>query len=1041
MRHRTTLKLAFSAAILLLPAAAKDLFNGKDLSGWDGDPRLWRVEDGVIVGETDAGERKVEANTFLIWKGGQPANYDLRFEARVTGDNNSGVQYRSRRLPGDGWRLAGYQMDLHPNPPYLGMLYEEKGRGIACQRGQKVKLLPEGGREGIGELPVPEVDLSKWNRYRISVRDHTLRHYVNGELAAVIRDLDPEKRAMEGHIGLQLHAGKPMRAEFRKLNLTAATRPAGASADGETDKIQTAPGFVVEKLYDVPKSQGSWVSMTVDGEGRLICGDQYGGLYRVTPGDEPGVEWLPIGIGGAHGLLWHRDALYVTVNEAAGGKAGVYRVTDGDGDGALEKIEPLKELQGRGEHGPHSLVPSPDGEWIYLVAGNHTEVPAYDRSRVPEVWDEDQLIPSRPDARGHARDRRAPGGWIARFRPDGSDWELVSIGYRNPYDIAFGADGSLFAYDADMEWDLGLPWYRPTRICQVVPGSEFGWRTGTGKWPDYYEDSMPSVYDIGPGSPTALLSGRGTRFPAKYQRALFAFDWTFGTVHAIHLEPDGAGFTATSEELLSGKGLPLTGACVGADGAIYFLTGGRRIVSALWRVRYTGDESTEPAPPVEPAPARRKMDRLTNPSAGRGAIDPLLQGLELQTQALASDDRVLRYAARTAMELGGADRFDEVGDDAWSVIGKAVALARLDGKARRGEILASLTALDWSSLDRGQQLAWLRAAGLAFIRGGETPPAERQAVLDTIDAAYPATDADLNRELCRMLCHLRAPGVVGRTLALMDAAGPEPKPDWADLAARNPRYGGDILEMLANLPPAQVIHYAYCLRVVEGPWTPDERRRYFTWLRRLEESKGGMSYAGFIQGIREDALAGATPEERGQIADLPPAATRNPLADLPQPEGPGRAWTVDEVAAAVAKGEGDATRGAVMFKAGLCIACHRFGTDGGAAGPDLTALGGRFTARELAVAILEPSKEISDQYAFESFTREDGSQVIGRQVDEKDEKMIIAVNPFDFSHTEEVARAELTKRQPSPVSPMPGALINSMNEQEVRDLFAYLLGE
>ncbi len=997
---------------LLLPAVAgaKELFNGKDLTGWDGDQRLWRVEDGVLIGETDKADRKVDKNTFLIWKGGQPGDFTLRYKARVTG-NNSGVQYRSRRIGDEGWRIGGYQMDLHPKQEYLGMLYEEQGRGIQCLRGQKVELPAAGGKpKETGKLEVEKVDLAEWNEFRIVARGNVVQHYVNGKLAAEITDLNPDKRALEGLLALQLHAGPPMKAEFKDIVLESA--PAMGNAAVAPEGIEIADGFQLEKIYNIPKSQGSWVSMTVDDQGRLICGDQYGGLYQVTLGDTPEVQWLDLGIGGSHGLLWHRGTLYVSVNERAGGKEGVYRITDADGDGRPEKIEMIKGLSGRGEHGPHSLVPSPDGEWIYFIAGNHTDPPEYDSSLVPEVWQEDQLLPSRPDARGHATNRRAPGGWVARFRPDGSDWQLFSIGYRNPYDLAFSADGTLFTYDADMEWDLGMPWYRPTRICQVVPGSEFGWRTGTGKWPDYYEDSMPSAYDIGPGSPTALLSGAGARFPEKYQRALYAFDWTFGTIHLIHLEPDGAGFSATSEEFISGQGMPYTAAAIGKDGHMYFLTGGRKIDSALWRVKYIGDESTEPIPTSTREPL----------------VDP----------SLASENRVERFLARTRMELEGPDAFPQNPIEPWAVIQKALGLARVDAEKSKPRILASLVGLDWGALSKQQKLTWLRAAGLAFIRGGEPTDAEREAILGKIDAAFPATDDELNAELCRMLCYLEAPGIVGRTLSLMDAAGPEPKPDWADLASRNPRYGKTILNMLSNLPPSQVIHYAYCLRTIEGPWTPDERRRYFAWLDRLAKNSGGASYGGFIGGIRRDAFDGATEEEKARIKDLPP--TTSPLADLPQAKGPGRAWTVDEVIAAVEAGEGEAERGAVMFQAGMCAACHRFGSEGGAAGPDLTAVGGRFDARALAEAILDPSKEVSDQYHFEQFTREDGSQVIGRHIDEKDEKMIIAVNPFDFSQTVEVARSELVKRQPSPVSPMPAGLINSMNEQEVRDLFAYLLG-
>ena len=111
---------------------------------------------------------------------------------------------------------------------------------------------------------------------------------------------------------------------------------------------------------------------------------------------------------------------------------------------------------------------------------------------------------------------------------------MVCNGFRNPFDLAFNEHGDLFAYDADMEWDLGMPWYQPTRMVHVVPGAEWGWRNGTGKWPTYYEDSLPPVIEYRPRlSPTGVLSGLGGKFPAKYQKAIYLFDWTFATIHAV----------------------------------------------------------------------------------------------------------------------------------------------------------------------------------------------------------------------------------------------------------------------------------------------------------------------------------------------------------------------------------------------------------------------------------------------------------------------------------------------------------------------------
>ena len=786
------------------------------------------------------------------------------------------------------------------------------------------------------------------------------------------------------------------------------------------------PGFKLERLYRVPADKGSWIAMTVDGKGRLLCSDQYGKIHRVAVSaeGETTVETLDLPLQGAHGVLWHQGVLWITINEGSDA-AGVWRVTEKDGQYGQPEL--VKEFSGRGEHGPHALVAAPDGNSIFVIAGNFTDFPEMEHSFVTRSWAEDQLLPRRPDARGHAHDRMAPGGWIARFTLDGKNWQHFGSGFRNAYDMAFNEQGELFAFDADMEWDLGMPWYRPTRICHVVPGAEFGWRNGTGPWPDIYEDSMPSQLDIGPGSPTGLVSGRGAKFPAKYQRALFALDWTFATLYAVHLTPDGAGFKATREELLAGAGLPLTDAVIGTDGALYFATGGRRTDSALWRVTYTGGESTEPVA------YQAKAFSLMAPSDAAAA--------------LGSPDRIARFSARTALESEGPAALRaalaDSRTDSWKIIGASIGLARTGTASDKAAILTALDRVSWSALDLQQKLNWLRAAGLVFARHGPPDEADRQKVLAKIDGAFPASGDSLNRELCRMLSYLQAPGIVARTLTLMDSAGPSAAPDWLELAKRNSHYGKDVVEMIANLPPAQVIHYVYCLRVVQGPWHADERRRFFGWIAKLATNSGGASYTGFIEDLRKQTLLTCTPEEREWIGKLNIGAPPNPFVNLPQIIGPGREWTVDEIVKLADDGlEGrDKSRGKDIYRATLCAACHRFGNEGGAAGPDLSSLGGRFAVRDLADAIIEPSKVISDQYAFDLISRQDGTELTGKIIEEKDEKWIIATSPFDFTQTTEIERNQIKGIKPSPVSPMPPGLVNRLNPDELKDLLAYLLAK
>lgn len=817
----------------------------------------------------------------------------------------------------------------------------------------------------------------------------------------------------------------------------------GAQVTNMTDKYQVAKGFKLEKLYDVKKEQGSWVALTEDGQGRLIAADQYGGLYRVTvpslEGGETQVEALNIPITGAHGLLWHESKLYVVVNERVGqtpSETGVWVVEEtaaGWGAPAL-----LKAVKAGGEHGVHSLVLSPDKAWIYLITGNYGQLPEINDSFASKSWAEDQLVVRNPDGNGHAANVWAPGGWTARFKPDGSDWQLVAMGQRNTYDAAFHDNGELFSYDADMEWDFGMPWYRPTRIVHVVPGTEQGWRNGSGKWPTYYEDSVAPVLEIGPGSPTGMLAGRGMKAPAKYQQALYAFDWTFATIYALHVKPDGASFKVEKEEFIAGAGLPVTDGVVGKDGSMYFATGGRKGVSHLWRVVYTGSDSTAPQPAPKAVHAERdKLAEFTR--------HPEKADLAFILGQLDSSDRTLRFMARAAMERQPVDKWAskiaQVKGDWGRIIG-SMALARIDGKNQRDAALGILMEINWDGLALDHKLNWLRAVGLVFVRSSAPTDQERLALIAKIDKSYPSKERSFNFELARMLCYLQAPGVVGRTLNLMDEAPAEQPPAWMALTARNAKYGKDIDAMMKNHPPTTQIHYLYCLRAAKGPWAEGERRRVFNWFREIDSRSGGNSYAKAIAMIRQQIYDNGTEEEKKFFANeaKPPAKKQE---SLPPVQGPGRAWTVEEVVKVTGQGlEGrDKKKGEAMFVASLCSACHKFGDLGQAQGPDLTNLAGRFTAEDLARSIIEPSNVISDQYEFTEFKLHDGKTVVGRVLNEQDEIFVIAINPFDYSHQIEVGLADIKSKGPSKVSPMPPAMINRLNPDELKDLFAYLLGK
>jgi putative heme-binding domain-containing protein len=809
------------------------------------------------------------------------------------------------------------------------------------------------------------------------------------------------------------------------------------------------PDFQVDKLFTVPREElGSWVSLTFDNKGRLIVSDQERkGLCRVTPPpigskDPTKVEHLDVKITAAQGLLYAFDSLYVSVNGGPG--SGLYRVRASKGDDHFDEAVKLASIRGGGEHGPHALRLSPDGKSIFLVCGNHTLPPEkLDASRLPTNWGEDQLLPRQWDANGHARGILAPGGWVARTDPEGKKWEMFTSGYRNVYDFAFNADGEMFTYDADMEWDMGAPWYRPTRVCHATSGSEFGWRSGTGKWPTYYPDSLPPLLNIGPGSPVGVEFGYGAKFPARYQKALFCCDWTFGTIYAVHMEPQGSTYKAVKEEFLSRTPLPLTDAAVGPDGALYFITGGRGAQSELFRVVYVGKESTAKVDYHNKAGAEERALRRRLEEYQSAAAEPA-KAVDFIYPHLGHEDRFIRYAARVALEHQKPALWQErvlAEKDAPTLITGAVALARQGDKALQPKLLEALGRLDFAKLAEAQQLELLRVYGLTFIRMGEPDKDAAARVTKKLDAFYPAKSDPLNRELCNVLVYLKSPTVIAKTIELMKQESKPPSAeDIAELLARNPGYGGVIAKMLANYPDLQKFHYAFVLRNLRDGWTMDQRKFYFQWVADARQKSGGASYQGFLNNMEKDAFDNATDAERLAIEALGLRKPFKPKA-LPKPKGPGREWKLDELVkfAEPKLKDRDFKNGEKMYAAARCVVCHRFNGDGGATGPDLTQVAGRFNLKDLSESIVDPSKVVADQYRASVVTTKKGKTITGRIVSETKEALTIVTDPEDSTKAVELKKSDVDEITASAKSLMPEGLLKELNDDEVLDLLAYLL--
>jgi putative heme-binding domain-containing protein len=780
------------------------------------------------------------------------------------------------------------------------------------------------------------------------------------------------------------------------------------------------PGFQIDGVYRVPSDQGSWVSMTLDPKGRIITSDQFGKLYRVSLSPTqapPMVEALDLEVGSAQGLLYAFDSLYVVVNRKREGPdqpgSGLYRARAVQGGDQFEPAQLLREIDGDGEHGPHAVVAGPDGRSLFVLGGNASPLPNPERSLVPRRWGEDGLLPRLGQTDGLFQPNR-PGGWIVRTDPEGHRFELVAIGLRNPYDLAFNAAAELFTFDSDMEWDMGTPWYRPTRVLHVTSGVDFGWRTGSHKWPDYYPDSLPPVVDVGPSSPTGMVFGYGARFPAQFQTALFLADWSYGKIYALQLEPHGSTYAGQFVQFLAGTPMAITDLLIHpGDGALYFIVGGRGTSSALYRVRYRGPENTQPVPLTTTPGSGSRAERHRLESY-HGRMDP--EAIVVAWPYLDHRDPALRAAARIAIEHQPTAGWQERALTDPRPRGRTaalIALARCGEPALQPQIVRSLTQIAWDSLSAPEQVDLLRTFALAFIRMGPPLTATRELALSYLDPRYPAGKFEVNRELCPLLIYLGAPGVVGRTLVLVDG----------------------------SLVQEEQLHYALCLRTA-GPalWSVDESKMFFGWLNRTAANRGGVTFPEYLRQIRLDTINRLSPTSLAALGDLiiEPAPT-DPYAELKSRPFV-RAWTVNGLLPALEhlKTTPNLEIGRQIFAEAMCGRCHRVNRSGGITGPDLTGVTRRFDLQALLEAVLEPSRVVSDQYSTVEITTRDGDSIIGRIADLNDDYIQVLTDLINPAAFQRIPHPEIVDIVPSRLSMMPTGLLDHFTETEIRDLIAYL---
>jgi hypothetical protein len=689
------------------------------------------------------------------------------------------------------------------------------------------------------------------------------------------------------------------------------------------------PDFKLELLYRPPvATQGQWVPMTWDTKGRLIVASYNSDhLLRLTipsVGSNAPVQTEVImdNVGAAEGLLVAFDSLYMNVNRSNIRRHGIYRLTDTNNDDKYDTIKVVRNLQGNGDHGTHNLRLTPDGQRIMVINGNATLPTVFTSSRVPMIWNEDQLLPRMDDKGigGHAAGRLRPGGWTASFDKDGNDFRLETMGYRNPVDFTYNKDGELFVYDSDLEFDKGQPWYRPTRVTHHISGGDYGWAHGNGKFPSYYIDTMGPVVGIGSGSPVGTSSGEGTKFPARYQDGLFICDWSYGNLYFVELTPQGSSYTGTAELMASGRPFAVSGVTVNkADGSLLVQTTG----TELYRITYTGTASTAPTKPDTTMAAMRNQRKALEQFHGRK--DP--QAVATVWPFLNHTDRAIRFAARTALEWQDVatwrDRALEEKDPR-TALAALVALARVSGtdvehranigapapdKALQARILTSLDRIPWSGLGYQDKLDLMRAYTLAFTRFGEEDTSKaggkpdqlygvrgklklpdeavRQRLIAKFDPMFPTGFRELNWEMGEILSYLEAPSVVTKMLALMKAAPTKqfyPIQEWVNPQQRvrgTPGTDGGLSNSFMAKQEDEW-KYAELLRTVDTGWTPAQRSEYLKWFQTAAATQEGgasfYSYLTFMHGKYLEKLSAADKAALDPAVLTPPAAGRGGAA-------------------------------------------------------------------------------------------------------------------------------------------------------------------
>ncbi len=758
-----------------------------------------------------------------------------------------------------------------------------------------------------------------------------------------------------------------LKKTFDAYNSWQLAKPGAQNQATDPATLTLPPGFKAELIRSAQPGEDSWVSMAFDPQGRITLGKEKKGLLRLTlsgSGDQK-VEVIDDELLECRGLLYAHGSLFANANNSK----TLFRLTDADGDGVFEKRQAILQTEGGVGHGRNHIKLGPKGD-IYVAHGNNVLLPKnLDPESPLRNYANDQLIPNPWDSSMFDGNVELPAGHILRVKPDGSKVTLLAGGLRNPLDIAFNHEGDLFTFDADMERDVGTPWYIPTRVLQVMPGGDYGWRRGTGRFPAWYADTLPSVIDIGLSSPTGIYFGYKAEFPQKYQDALYLLDWSYGRIIAVHF-----GSTVTQETFVAGRPLNVTDGCIGPDGAMWFITGGRGTQSGLYRVTYAGSR-----PPAQQTASVAK---------------PLSTPLSKHAARIQWENRPLNGWRIHLLHSGDLNAL--------------LALARVGQPSDLPAILdAVLTAAAKPNLEA------LRVVAVAIARQGAPDEAQQKKLM--VWAAYPRDETFLNRELCRLLVYLKSPTVIEKTMPLLKAA----------------TTSEDLLFypfMLRYLKDGWTLEQRKI--VFEALNKAEKMNGASTFFKAISDTRSELAAA--LKPEEATQLAAVISPAKPTVLSahaLPGHSFKNwTLEDLAPLLAKMDAKT---------RSRDSAKDALIRAQCVFCHKVSNDPTlPAGVFGPDLVQVSARFNRRDLLDHILNPSKFIDEKFRYVTVKTSDGKTITGSLESEDDERVVLRPNPLAPDKTE-IAKAMIKERSVSEISPMPPGLLNSLKAEQILDLLAW----